>query len=31
MLENFISYLRNKDEDYNKILKEMEEMQHFKS
>ena len=31
MLENFISYLRNKNEDYNKILKEMKEIQHYNS
>ena len=31
MLENFFSYLRNKGKDYNKMLKEMEEIQHYKS
>ena len=31
MIENFVSYLRNKDEDYDKILKKMEEIQHYKS
>ena len=31
MLENFVSYLRNKGEDYNKMLKEIEEIQHYKS
>ena len=31
MLESLVSYLRNKGKDYNKILKEMEEIQHYKS
>ena len=29
MLKNFVSYLKNKGEDYNKILKEMKEIQHY--
>ena len=31
MLENFVSNLRNKNENYNKILKEMNEIQHYNS
>ena len=31
MLINFVSYLRNKGEVYNKILKEMEKIQQYKS
>ena len=30
MLENFVSYLRNKGKYYNKTLKKMEEIQHYK-
>ena len=30
MVETFVSYLKNKGKDYNKILKKMEQIQHYK-